>query len=160
MESCYITGIFNFRYVYFIWRLMHLSLHVFPTEREGEGGDTHGEWDDFKKKMLSYYPCLRKYMVCVFVSLSKIPCTCHQIGYLENTDEVPNFLPQGLCTLSNSWGLGFVCSLISLVLMPFPPSPTHPTHTLGENTHMLIINNPVTCVYYLNQGIASKQAAM
>ena len=74
---------------------MHLSLHVFPAER---GGDTHGEWDDFKK-MLSYYPALRKYMVCVFVSLSKIPCTCHQIGYLENTDEVPNFLPQGLGTL-------------------------------------------------------------
>ena len=30
-----------------------------------------------------------------FLSLSKIPCTGHQIGYLENTDEVPNFSPQG-----------------------------------------------------------------
>ena len=87
-------------------------------------------------------------MVCVFVSLSKIPCTCHQIGYLENTDEVPNFLPQGLGTLSNSWGLEFVCSLIPPVPMPSPPSPTPHTHTLGKNTHyMLIINNPVIGVY-------------
>ena len=64
-------------------------------------------------------------MVCVFVSLSKIPCTCHQICYLKNTDEVPNFLPKGLGTLSNSWGLGFVCSLIPLVPMLSPPPHTH-----------------------------------
>ena len=72
-----------------------------------------------------------------FLSLSKIPCTGHQICYLENTDEVPNFSPQG--TLSNFWGLGFVCGLIPLVLMPSPPPlPPHPhTHTLGKNTHYM-----------------------
>ena len=116
---------------------MHLSLHVFPTERErGEGRYPWG-MRPFLKKMLSYYPPLCKYMVCVFVSLSKIPCTCHQIGNLKNTDEVPNFLPQGLGTLSNSWGLGFVCSLIPLVPMPSPPPPPPPPppHPHHPHTH-------------------------
>ena len=64
----------------------------------------------------------------VFLSLSKIPCTGHQICYSENTDEVPNLSPQGKGTLSNFWGLGFVCGLIPLVLMPSPPPPPH-THS-------------------------------
>ena len=70
---------------------MHLSLHVFPTERErerwGEGAIPMGN-ETILKKLLSNYPLLHKYVVCVvfFLSLSKIPCTGHQIGYSENTD--------------------------------------------------------------------------
>ena len=64
----------------------------FPQKGRGGGGGGGAAIpmgnETILKKMLSYYPRLRKYMVCVFVSLSKIPCTCHQIGYLENTDEV------------------------------------------------------------------------
>ena len=81
-------------------------------------------------------------MVFVFVSLSKIPCTCHQIGYLENTDEVPNFLPQGLGTLSNSWGLEFVCSLIPLVPMPSPPPPPPPHTHWVPITQLLVRDVP------------------
>ena len=68
----------------------------FPTERErgGEGAMPMGN-ETILKKLLSNYLLLHKYVVCVFLSLSKIPCTGHQIGYLENTDEVPNFSPQG-----------------------------------------------------------------
>ena len=122
MESCYITGIFDLRYVYFILKTYAPVITRFSHRERGEGGNTHGEWDDFKK-VLSYYLPLRKYMVCVFVSVSKITCTCHQNDYLENTDELPYFLPKGLGTLSNSWGVGFVCSLIPPVPMPSPNPP-------------------------------------
>ena len=117
---------------------MHLFA-CFPKEREGEGAIPMGNETILKTCCLITHSCISMWYVC-FLSLSKIPCTGHEIGYSENTDEVPNFSPQGQGTLSNSWGLGFVCGLIPLVLLPSPP-PLPPPHTHSwENTHYMQLN--------------------
>ena len=68
----------------------------FPTEREGEGAIPMGNETILKNCcLISNNPLWHKYVVCVFLSLFKVPFTGHQIGYLENTDVVPNFSPQG-----------------------------------------------------------------